>query len=144
MKYVFEKWEEKRDITAPYVRFSAVQMYLPMALLKRVKLVNSATCFDLLVDRLKRVLALRFHPSGKHVLHTEPAQIGVTQFVKTHMPVIGKKIPLKKIDDGKYENTWAGHLDNKELPSVDGQPDCGPDYNRPNSFPAEGSCKKKK
>ena len=110
--YSFEKWDEKLpDITEPYVKFSKVQMYLPMALLRQMK---EPYKFDLMVDLPNRAFLLVFHSGGASKPNYIPGQIGVSRFVKVNKPKIGVRLALKPYADTGGVG-WIGSLDGKEL-----------------------------
>ena len=108
MKYNFEKWAEAKPVTSPYVRFSKVQLYLPMCF---VKLMGETRNFDLLVDKEKRVFAIKTNLVGVFRPKATPIQVGVTQFVKLYKPLIGERLYVKEIE----KNVWVGSLDREEL-----------------------------
>lgn len=111
--YNFEKWDEKLpDITEPYVKFSKVQMYLPMALLRQMKEYT----FDLMVDLPNRAFLLVFHIDGQSKPNYIPGQIGVSRFVRVNKPKIGVRLALKRWTVPNLKGIcWIGSLDGKEL-----------------------------
>jgi hypothetical protein len=116
MNFNFKKWDEKLpDITEPYVKFSKIQMYLPMALLRQMK---EPYKFDLMVDLPSRAFCLHFHPGGVSKPNYIPGQIGVSRFVKVNKPKVGVRLAVKRYSNlaGLEGTCWVGSLDGKEIP----------------------------
>jgi hypothetical protein len=110
--YNFEKWNGAQEGRPPYIKFNKYQMYIPMCVLKRTKY----RAFDLLVDKDKRIFALKFYPNGSIKINTEPSQISISAFVATYSPLIKEQLLLKKVKkESEDSDTWIGHLDGKEI-----------------------------
>jgi hypothetical protein len=129
MNYNFERYPSKKSLErgkcfSTHVRFSKSQMYISTKLLKQqagnqTGLISPEEItkkkewtFDLLVDKEKRVFAVKFHDKGTFCLRTEPGQVGVGTFVSQFKPVRNKRIYMRY--DGK-ETAWIGSLDGKAV-----------------------------
>jgi len=98
-----------------HVRFSRTQIYISTRLLRqephRDKSGNERH-FDLMVDKDKRVFALKFHDGGVFRLKTEPGQAGVSSFVNVFNPVVRRRIQVRY---SEKEAAWIGSLDGKAV-----------------------------
>jgi hypothetical protein len=113
MSYSFEKWKKQRGKSGGHVRFGKSQMFISTTLLKQV--TPDLNRFDLLVDKAKRVFALRFGIVGAYKWNTCPAQIGVAAFMAEYKPVLETRIPMRRITEQAGDAMWVGSLDDGEI-----------------------------
>jgi hypothetical protein len=115
MSYNFEQWPGKQGAertkgTTTHVRFSRKQIYVSAKLMKLDP--GKTADFDLMVDKEKRVFALKFKEGGWFALPSMPGQVCVTAFIAEYQPVINKRIHMQWDDDKKI---WVGRLDGKNI-----------------------------
>lgn len=116
MTYNFERWPGKRAMehgrsVTTHVSFNGGGMYISTGLLNKVPMKEKI--FDLMVDKERRVFALKFHSEGQYKLTVCPAQVGVGVFIREFKPVTKKRIHMKRAEDGM----WIGNLDGGVVPS---------------------------
>lgn len=114
--YNFEKWTGGPKLRSflpcgrnPYVRFSFTKsIYISTAILGQSK-SKSDEAFDILVDRDRRVFALKFCETGQFKVTTIPAMVGgMAGFVNEFHPKLDERIRMKH---DETSGLWVGHLD---------------------------------
>ena len=115
MDFNFEKWTGKEKSVgsrghSTYVRFSRTQMYVSTKLMKGEQTKDGK--FDMLVDREKRTLALKFCETGSLQLPSIPGQVSVGAFVNEFGPKIDERIIMRR---DKETGLWIGHLDGDKV-----------------------------
>ena len=116
MSFNFEKWKgnPKKSMGyhgghVPYVRFTVYKnLYISTAVFSGEPLENVET-FDLMVDGVNRIFALKFCDGGQFRVTTVPAMVGgMASFIEKFHPKIDERLLVKH---DAASGLWVGHLD---------------------------------